>query len=126
MVTVPRLNNRGASNRGCLLQLLLFTVVLYYGINIGEVGYRYIRMQDEMRSQARLAPGISDDVILRRLRAKADELGLPPEAQRIRITRSEQTQRITIESGYAETIDLPFINHTFDLNPRAEAQLWIE
>ena len=124
MVAVPRLNDRGASNRGCLLKLLLLTVVLYYGINIGEVGYRYLRMQDEMRSQARLAPGISDDdVILRRLRAKADELALPPEAQRIRITRSAQTRRITIESKYAETIDLPFINYTFHLNPRAEAPL---
>ena len=123
MVAAPRLDNRGASNRGCLLKLLLLTVVLYYGINVGEVGYRYLRMQDEMQSQARLAPGISDDVILRRLRAKADELALPPEARRIRITRSAQTRRITIESEYAETIDLPFINYTFDLNPSAEAPL---
>jgi len=59
VVAVSRLNNRGASNRGCLLKLLLLTVVLYYGINIGEVGYRYFRMQDEMRSQARHPPPAS-------------------------------------------------------------------
>lgn len=123
MVAGAWLNRRGTSSRGCLVSLLLLVVALYYGINIGEVWYRFYQMQDEMRSQARLAPGISDGVIRRRLRAKADDLGLPQEAQDISIIRSGQARHITIESEYSESVDLPFFNHTFDLNPRAEAPL---
>lgn len=117
-------SRRGASNRGCLFSLLVVVVALYYGINIGEVYYRFYQMQEEMTSQARMAPGISDLVIRRRLQAKAEALGLPPEARDIRITRSGQARQITIQSRYAESVDLPFFNHTFTLTPRAEAQLW--
>ena len=113
-------SRRGASNRGCLVSLLLLVVTLYYGINIGEVWYRFYQMQEEMTSQARMAPGLSDGVIRRRLQAKAEALGLPPEARKIHITRSGH---ITIESAYDESVDLPFFNHTFNLTPRAEAPL---
>ena len=123
MVAVPWRNNRGTSNRGCLVSLLLVVVALYYGINIGEVWYRFYQMQEEMTSQARLAPGISNGVILRRLRAKADDLRLPPEAMDISIVRSGAGRRITIQSEYAESVDLPFFNHTFNFNPSAEAPL---
>jgi len=123
VVAAHRHGRRGTSRRGCLVSLLLLSVALYYGINIGEVGYRYYRMKEEMQSQARLAPGLSDGVIRRRLKARAEELGLPSEARDIRIARSAQTRRITIESRYAESVDLPFFNYTFNLNPRAEAPL---
>lgn len=117
-------SRRGAGNRGCLVSFLVLAVALYYGINIGEVWYRYNQMQEEMTSQARMAPGISDGIIRRRLQAKAEALGLPPEARNIRIIRSGQARHITIESNYAESVDLPFFNHTFQLNPRAEARLF--
>lgn len=117
-------SRRGAGSRGCLVSFLLLAVALYYGINIGEVWYRFNQMQEEMTSQARMAPGISDVVIRRRLQAKAEALGLPPEARDIRITRSGQARQITIQSRYAESVDLPFFNHTFELNPRAEARLF--
>ena len=52
-------NRRGSSSTGCLLTLLLFSAALYYGINIGEVYWRFYQYQDEMRSQARLAPSLA-------------------------------------------------------------------
>ncbi len=116
-------SRRGTSSRGCLFSLLVVVVALYYGINIGEVWYRFYQMQEEMTSQARMAPGLSDGVIRRRLQVKAEALGLPPEAREIRITRSRQGRQITIESTYDESVDLPFFNHTFNLKPRAEAPL---
>ncbi len=116
-------SRRGTSSRGCLFSLLVVVVALYYGINIGEVWYRFYQMQEEMTSQARMAPGLSDGVIRRRLQVKAEALGLPPEAQEIRITRSRQARQIIIESTYDESVDLPFFNHTFNLKPRAEAPL---
>ena len=116
-------NRRGTSTRGCLLTLLLLAVVLYYGINLGEVYLRYSRLQQEMRSQVRLAPSLSDGVIRRRLVAKAEDLGLPDEAKSFKIQRSARPRRITIEAEYQESVDLPFFNHTFTLTPRAEAPL---
>lgn len=110
---------RGTSSTGCLLSLLVFAAALYYGINIGEVYWRYYQYQDEMRSQGRLAPSLSDGVIRRRLLLKADQLGLPAEAQRIRINRSARPRQITIEAEYSEDVSLPLFKHTFHFRPRA-------
>lgn len=112
-------NRRGSSSTGCLLTLLVFSLVAYYGINVGEVYWRYYQYQDEMRSQARLAPSLTDGVIRRRLLLTVDRLGLPSEAQRIQITRTARPRQITIESAYAEEVHLPLFNHTFHFQPRA-------
>ena len=119
----PTRNRRGTSTRGCLLTLLVLAVGLYYGINIGEVYYRYFQLREEMNSQVRLAPSLSDGVIRRRLVAKAEDLGLPDEAKRFKIQRNARTRRITVETEYEESVDLPFFNHTFTLTPSAEAPL---
>ena len=118
-----RRNRRGNSTRGCLLTVLFLAIGSYYGINIGEVYYRYFQLKEEMQSQVRLAPSLSDGVIRRRLVAKADDLNLPDEAKRFKITRSARERRITVETEYQESVDLPFFKHTFNLTPQAEAPL---
>lgn len=123
MVTSLARSRRGSSTTGCLLWLLLFVAALYYGVNIGEVYYRKWQITEEMKSQARLAPSLTDPVILRRLVAKADELGLPAEASRFRIVRRPRPRVIRIETRYSETVELPFFNHTFTFTPHAEAPL---
>lgn len=123
MVSPTWRDRRGTSTRGCLLTILFLAVGAYYGINIGEVYYRYFQLQEEMRSQVRLAPSLSDGVIRRRLVAKAEDLELPDEAKRFKIQRSARSRRITVETEYQESVDLPFFNHTFTLTPRAEAPL---
>lgn len=115
-------SRRGSSGVGCLLSLLLFAAALYYGVNIGQVYLRYYQLVEGMRSQARLAPSLQDDVIHRRLRAQADSLfhGSGPE---FKITRGGQPRRIVIESQYTDKVDLPLFKHTFVMRPRAEAPL---
>jgi hypothetical protein len=121
MVKAP-LDRRGSSTTGCLFTLLIFAFVLYYGLHVGEVYFRYFRLVDAMRVQARAAPGLTDDVIRRRLVDEADDLGLPVEARRFRIERSAQDHRIRISTEYSETVELPFTEHTFVLKPHvAEA-----
>jgi hypothetical protein len=115
-------SRRGTINFGCLLSLLLFAAALYYGINIGQVYLRYYQLLDRMRSQARYAPNLSDDVIHRRLNAQADSL-LPHRRPRFRITRGGTPSRIIIETRYTERVDLPLFKHTFVLHPRAEEPL---
>lgn len=114
---------RGASSTGCLVSLLVFVALLYYGVNIGEVFLRYYRYLDEVKTQARLAAAIDDATIRRRLQAAADHIGLPEEARQITIRRSASPREIRIESRYSETVDLPLFHHTFRFNPRATQPL---
>ncbi len=123
MVTGILHSRRGSSTTGCLVWLLLFVAALYYGVNIGEVYWRNWQLQEEMKSQARLAPSLTDAVILRRLVVKADDLGLPDEATRFRIVRNPYPRTIRIETRYAQTVELPFFTHTFEFAPVAEAPL---
>jgi hypothetical protein len=114
---------RGASSTGCLLSLLIFVAMLYYGVNIGEVWFRYYRFVDEMKTQSRLAAAIDDATIRRRLQAAALDIGLPDEAQVITVRRTAQPREIRVESTYSETVDLPFFRHTFDFRARATQPL---
>jgi hypothetical protein len=122
-VVMPGANSRwGASNFGCLFSLLLFGAALYYGVNIGQVYLRYYQLMDGMRSQARFAPTLNDDVIYRRLDAQADSV-LPGRRPKFRITRGGNPRRIVIETEYIERVDLPLFKHTFVMHPRAEEPL---
>jgi hypothetical protein len=114
---------RGAGNIGCLISLLILAVVLFYGINIGELYWRYYQLLDAIKSQARVAPSLTDETIRRRLILQVEELGLPPDASKFTIRRSGRTRLITIETEYTESVDLPFFNHTFRFHPKAEAGL---
>ena len=114
---------RGASSMGCLVSLLFLVAALYYGVNIGELFFRYYRLLDEMRTQAQLAPSLDDGTIRRRIQAAAQDIGLPPAAQQIRIVRRASPREIVIEVEYSETVDLPLFNHTFNFHPKATQPL---
>ncbi|PYO97581.1 MAG: hypothetical protein DMD61_12085 [Gemmatimonadetes bacterium] len=116
-------DRRGASSLGCLFSLLVFVGALYYGVNIGELFFRYYRLLDEMQSQAQLAPSLDDGTIRRRIQAAAQDIGVPPEAQQIRIVRRASPREIVIETQYSETVDLPLFNHTFNFHPKATQPL---
>jgi hypothetical protein len=121
VVARPLPPRRGTSTLGCLVSLALFVAALYYGVHIGQVYLRYYELLDDMRSQAHLAASASDTAIALHLRAQADSLlGQTP---RFRITRAGQSNRITIQTEYSESVDLPFFKHTFVLRPRAEGPL---
>lgn len=124
MVSGPRGRRRGASTMGCLVSLLVLVAVLYYGVNIGEVYFRYYRLVDEMKSQARLAAALDNGTIQRRLGSAIQEIGLPEDAaSNLQITRSAMPRQIIIESDYSESVHLPLFNHTFRLHPKATEPL---
>jgi hypothetical protein len=88
-------------------------------VHIGQVYVRFYRLQDTMRFQAQMAPTLDNGVITRRLEATADSiLGRHP---RFRIDRT--ARRITIQTEYSDSVELPFFKHTFLFRPRAEAPL---
>jgi hypothetical protein len=117
-------NRRGASSTGCLVSLLLFVAVLYYGVNIGEVYFRYYRLLDEMQSQSRIAAGLDDGTIRRRIQAAIQEIGIPDSAgNRVIIRRTVAPREFTIETSYSETVHLPLFTHTFSFSPKATQPL---
>ncbi len=118
-----RWGRRGASSTGCLFSLLVFVALLYYGVNIGEVYFRYYRLLDEMVSQARIAPGLDNGTIRRRLEAAVQDIGVPDSAAKFTIRRTASPREIVIETAYSESVSLPFFNHTFVFHPRARQTL---
>ena len=123
MVTTWSRSRRGTSTAGCLVSLVIFLALVYYGVHLGQPWVRYYQLLDEMRVSARLAPTLSDGVIRRRLEQKVDELGLPADAKKFQITRSGKPRRITITTLYSETVSVPLLNYTFHFAPEAEEPL---
>ncbi len=115
---------RGASRMGCLFSLLIFVAALYYGVNIGELYFRYYRLLDEMGTQARVASALDDGTIRRRIQAAIQEIGLPDDAStNLQVVRTPSPREITIESEYTETVHLPLFDHTFTFHPKATEPL---
>lgn len=108
---------RGASALGCLFSLCIIGALVYVGVNVGRVYWRFYEFQDDMRQEVRYASQRTNDQILGHLKASADSLGLPPEAAKISIRRTEKG--ITVESEYSETIAVPMYSREIRFNPHA-------
>jgi hypothetical protein len=120
----PLGNRRGKGHYGCLLTLLLMAVGGYYGVQAGTVWLRYYQMKDEMQVQANFAPNLEDAAIRRRLKGKAEELGLPADAQRINIRRRSRPREIIISTTWQDTLDFrPFPVKVITLQPEVKARL---
>lgn len=108
---------RGGSGTGCLAWLVVTAIVLYYGVPLGKVWWRYWEIRDRMKATVRLWHTQTDAQLLARLRADAREIGLPPEAARFRIQRPRTPPSITISTRYREEVDLPLLRRTFEFAP---------
>jgi hypothetical protein len=115
---VKRNARRGASTGGCLVSILVLMVVLYYGINLGRVWWRYFEIQDRMKMAARYSQNQSDAQIQAQLKADALDIGLPGDAARFRLTRVAHPPSITITTEYHEDIDLPLLKKTLTFRPK--------
>lgn len=112
------ISRRGSSSLGCLFSLLVLAAIVYFGVNIGEVYFRYYQYQDAMRQEVRFAAHNNDATILRHLRDQADSLGLPEAAQNVTLQRDGH--HIEIEAEYYEHVELPLTVRDVYLNPHAE------
>ena len=111
-------NRRGGGALGCLVPLLIVTIIGYFAVHATDAGFNYYRYRDAMQQEARFSHRKTDDQIRTRLRAFVDSLGMPAAARRVNIRRTET--RITISADYAETIDFPFFSKRIDFHPKAE------
>jgi hypothetical protein len=110
----------GRSTLGCLVAVLIVTVALYFGVNIGEVYWKYYRYQDAMQQDAQFAQMRTDQAIVRRLVSVAESLGLPEAARQVQVRRDETTRRIYISAAYSQPVELPGFVRTLHFTPHAE------
>jgi hypothetical protein len=103
--------------------LLVLALGLYYGIPTASVYVSYWRLNQEIKTQARLAPSIDNATIMRRIRRKVEELGLPDEAKEVSVRRTLRPREIVIKTSYEQTIELPFFSYTFALTPEVKSPL---
>ena len=124
MVTSSRgeTQRRGASAIGCLFALLIAAVLLYYGVNVGRIYWRYYKLTDEMETSARFAHGRTDQEITRHLTGVAQDLELPAQAMRFTIRRTQLPPLVSIRTEYRVTFELPFHNRIIILKPHAEVR----
>lgn len=108
----------GKGSLGCLVTLMIVATIAYFGVNAGEVYFRFYQFQDAMRQEVRFAAHNSDNQIIRRLRAQADSLGLPEGAGSVVLQRDGR--QIEIESEYYEHIELPGMVREVRFNPNAK------
>ena len=113
-----RRRREGKARLGCLVAMLLFGATLYFAMNIGSAVLRYIEFQDAMATEARFAARNGNEVILARLRAKADSLDMPEGAKRIQIRR--KGNQIWIWAEYTELIEMPGFVKEVELSPHVE------
>ena len=116
-------NRHGKSRLGCLVWVLVLSAIGYYGLGIGQHYLAYYRMLDEIQSQARLAPGLDDGVIRRRLVIKADELDLPPDAHHVVIRRTERPREIMITTSWQVILEVPFYTRPVTFHPTSREPL---
>ena len=124
---VARAGNRaGKVKLGCLLALAVLAALLIVGFDAGSIYFRYYRLQDFVKGQAELAPALTDQVILQRLVAYSDTLGVGLGVRDWKIRRVYTPQRqITIGAQYRDSvvIALPGIRKVFyaEFKPSATA-----
>jgi hypothetical protein len=97
-------SRRGRASLGCLFVLLLVVSGAYFGYEFFDAYYRYYTLRDAMQQEARFAANRTDALVRRRMRAKADSLGVPDDAV-FRVRRNRNG--IVIWTAYTEVVRLP-------------------
>lgn len=108
MVAFAR-NRSGKTHFGCLFLILLAAVGIYVGVQVAEVYFRYYRLQDYVKEQVAFASLVTDDVILRRLVAYSDSLGVPLGQRDWTVRRTWSPKEITISARYQDSVRINIV-----------------
>lgn len=114
----PRLNRpgeRGGARINFLITLLVIAVAAYIAYQFVPVVYHASLMKDSMQRTVDVgaATGKSADWVRARLRAEADDHGVPPEAL---ISVQQRDGRIEAQVRWTRAIPLPGYIHQYDFD----------
>jgi hypothetical protein len=100
--------------------MVVVVAIVYFGVNVGRVYWRFYEYQDDMRQEVHFASQHTNDQIIASLRASADSLQLPEGAGKISIRRN--AKGISVEADYYENVELPMYVKELHFNPHAEGK----
>jgi len=127
-MVAPPVREAGKVKLGCLIVLALLVGLVYVGKGVGSVYWKSYQMQDEVKSQASFAPALTDKVIIERLAAMADTLGIALGPQDWYVKRTTRPPKeITISAAYDDSVVFSFLKWRkvlrFHFTPHAKADL---
>ena len=126
MVT-PWRDESGKGKLGCLFVVAVVVLLIYVGKDFGAIYFRYYQINDEVKTQASFAPGLTDAAIRDRLVLKSDSLGIPVGPKEWQITRTRSPSEISISTTYRDSVvvNLPGYHKVFifHFTPSARAPL---
>jgi len=105
---------------GTLLFILPMTGAAYCGVQLGGAYWRRMQLSTAVEQQMSFAGQIEDEAIRQRLVTEIRELGLPPEARRIQMTRTQHPRALHVTISYAETANLLITTKRLPMAVRAE------
>ena len=115
---------RGAGRMGFFIALILFSLFVYLAIKFVPVYINAYIFEDTLREEARFAAvtrDLSDEQLVVRIVAKANDLELPVSGKELSVKRS-QTQ-ILIHATYMVPVETPFFTYEWRFRQEATAPL---
>ena len=109
---------RGESQFGCLVGLVLLLIAGLIAYRMIPIKVKAADMRDTVTDEAKSAGQHKDDVIRKRILAKAEELELPLAEEDIDIRRANQS--IRIEVSYTVPVEFPGYTYQWDFHHKAE------
>jgi hypothetical protein len=100
------LNERGGSRVATLLYLLVAILVVYVLFKVVPPYIAYYSMDDEVSQEIGMSSINPDEVIVKDLYEKAQELGLPIDQQDIKLTRDAAS--VTIDIQWVTEVDFGY------------------
>lgn len=124
-MVAARRGEAGKTRFGCLFMIFVVVSAAYFARDVPGMFLRYYQLQDEVKSQASFAPGLTDAAILERLVATADTLDIPLGPKQWTIKRDHG--EINIRAAYEDSVVVHVLNWRrvfhFHFEPHARAAL---
>ena len=90
--------------------ILIFVLAAagYGGVVVGGVYFRKMKFEEAIRQQLSYAGQVDDASVRQQIVNAVMEIGLPPAAQRIGLTRTGNPRALHVSVAYSETVNLLF------------------
>lgn len=108
-------NASGRISIAGLLALLTLAAGGYCGMEVGGVYWRRMKLADAVRREVGFAGQLTDEAIRRRVVAAIEEVGLPPGARDVRVTRTLAPRTLHVTVSYSDTADLVVTTRTLPM-----------
>ena len=104
--TAVQFSERGRIKVATMLLIVLLAAGIYFGIEVGGVFFRKMKLEETIRQHISFAGQLEDAAIRQQIINEIRDMGLPPQAQQVRIARTASPRVLHISVSYSETVNL--------------------